>query len=296
MSRLQSRSLRAGEHIRGQNHPSSLSPRTCSLAVSHSGFYLLLHLWTNDCICFCVQPARIATTHHESTRWSQFISRIRFWSCQETLFLILHEPIKYTLECHMICLANHSNFGFFFVLQYFEWPLGKICAPTYYQSFQCIHDNNAVNRQVFRPLKGFRDSLVRLKFVNTLVCLSTDLSRLPGDAAVETLTDCLIFHFAASHCFPSCSTTRAPLFLLAATGSLHLCHGSSRGETLIDAVCIFYVPALCSQLADSFEEHLFFRVGFFFPPCLIMSRFYSQFPVELASSCYATLEEIGDLW
>lgn len=159
------------------------------------------------------------------------------------------------------------------MLQYLERPQGKIGTPEYFQSgiqlLEHIRDRDTASCQVCLPLRGYRGSLVRLMFVNTLICLSPDLCSLLGDAALETLTDCLIFRPGASHCpLPLVSPS---LFLLVWPPALSTCDtvGASRERwgrgALIDHVCIFYVSALCSQLADSFEEHLFFRRSFFFP-------------------------------
>lgn len=61
---------------------------------------------------------------------------------------------------------------------------------------------NKYMRAMQRAAEFAHSWVVWLKFVNTLICLGPDLSRSLCDAAVETTTDCLIFHLGTSHHFP----------------------------------------------------------------------------------------------
>lgn len=87
----------------------SLLTPSFDLFSKATGFYLKLHVWTNDCRCFCAQPARRVATRPESTMAAHLFQR----SCFTKVFDFCHDKlIRHTQaanECQLASCHWNSN-------------------------------------------------------------------------------------------------------------------------------------------------------------------------------------------
>lgn len=153
----------------------------------------------------------------------------------------------------VFCKLNFQ--GLLLILGLNVWLLRYLSSFSGHACILKLYLNNVAVK--YKLAKGNCCSVVRLNFVNTSVCLSSELSCLLCDAAVETLMVCLIF--------TSAPPTVSPFSLLCG----HRLSPPVRGrDLLIDRGCMFYVSALCSQLAAL--RNMSVSVNLFFLSCYVI--------------------------